>query len=71
MALPTITNIGGQSGGLLGFNGTVGPATFSNAGSAVSDIFAGVSAEQSAALQAQGLDIQAQGTQISAESEEL
>ena len=47
----------------------IGSATFSDLGGAVSDIFAGIGAEQSAALKAQGLDIQAQGIQIKAQGD--
>src|ERR1700733_10853934 len=46
-------------------------ATFTDIGSSVSDIFAGIGASSSGALQAEGLDIQAQGTQISAESSQI
>jgi len=51
-----------------GTNLSIGQATFSDLGGAVSDIFAGIGAETSATLKAQGLDIEAEGTDISAQA---
>lgn len=46
-------------------------ATFTDAGGAVSDLFAGFAASSQGALQAQGLQITAEGTDIGAESTEI
>jgi hypothetical protein len=48
---------------------SLSPQVFSGIGSAVSDLFAGLSAETQANLKAQGLQIQAQGTVIQAEGD--
>jgi hypothetical protein len=49
----------------------LGASTFSDAGGAVSGVFAGLSAEDQAALQAQGLQITAQGTLITAQGTQI
>lgn len=49
----------------------ISAATFSDAGGAVTDIFAGLGAASTASLKAQGLQLQAQGTEISAESTQI
>lgn len=49
----------------------IGASTFNDIGGGVSDIFAGLSAEEQAQLKAQGLDIEAEGTQISSEADLL
>ena len=46
-------------------------STINDVGGAVSDIFAGLGAEDKGTLAQQGLDIQAEGTQIGAESTEI
>ena len=46
----------------------LGPATFTDLGGAVSDLFAGFGATTAANLKAQGLNIEAEGTNISAQS---
>lgn len=50
---------------------TVSNATFSDVGSSVSDIFAGMGAQAQGALQAEGLQLQAQGTEISSQSTQI
>jgi hypothetical protein len=49
----------------------IGASTISDVGGAVSDLFAGMGAQDKGVLQQQGLDIQAEGTQIGAESTEI
>lgn len=49
----------------------VSSSTFSNAGGAVSDLFAGEGAEAQGSLQAQGLQISAEGTLINAQGTEI
>lgn len=49
----------------------LGASTFTDFGAAVQSLFSGISAEEQASLQAQGLQIQSQGTQISAEAAQL
>src|SRR5262245_52086299 len=56
----TISNIGGQSGGLFGFGGGIGSSTVSGIGGAVSDFFA-----------AQGYKYKAKGAEIEAQQYRL